>query len=92
MGIPGACANYFLDEFVSVVLVKPHAFLACADGQDVGPVAIELAHPDPGILASSRSSSGTDSAIAISVLSVKTQNAGCPLRPACTARHSRNRS
>src|SRR5688572_20910664 len=46
MGTAGACANYFSDEFGSVVLVLGSDVLACADGQDIGSVAVELPRAD----------------------------------------------
>lgn len=48
MGIAGACANYFFDEFASVTLAALRRLLTCADGQNIGPEAVELAHADPG--------------------------------------------
>src|SRR4051812_38234640 len=48
MGIAGACANYFFDEFASVRLAVCPDFLACANGQNIGSVAVELAHADAG--------------------------------------------
>ncbi|GAA3152974.1 hypothetical protein GCM10017687_83440 [Streptomyces echinatus] len=39
MGIAGACANYFFDEFASVVAVVSARLLTCADGQNIGSVA-----------------------------------------------------
>src|SRR3954462_11488104 len=48
MGIAGACANYFFDEFESVLRDTLRRLLTAADGQDIGPVAVELAHADAG--------------------------------------------
>ena len=48
MGIAGACANYFFDDFSSALLFLPRTVLTCADGQDIGAVPVELALADAG--------------------------------------------
>src|SRR5215217_6579129 len=48
MGIAGACANYFFDEFESVALTLFVDLATCADGQNFGPEAVELPHADAG--------------------------------------------
>src|SRR3954447_9331291 len=48
MGIAGACANYFFDEFASIPVFFSLRLLACAEGEDIGSVALEFAHADPG--------------------------------------------
>ena len=75
-GFAGACANYFFDEFV--ISPRPSALLrtllTCADGQHIGPEPVQLPAADTGDARRARPRRpGTASAIAISVLSVKTQ-------------------
>src|SRR5688572_13836744 len=48
MGIPGACANYFFDEFVSVAPVLAPRLPTCADVENIGPVPLQLAGADAG--------------------------------------------
>src|SRR3954471_16991391 len=46
MGIAGACANYFSDELKSALILFFRNLPTCADGQDIGSVAVELAQAD----------------------------------------------